>query len=173
MPKSKNSFKPTKKSKRRQRHASQNPQAGDEVVTKSTGQEYGVITKTLGDCRFIVRTADGIDNRTGSLPGSSRKHTKLIVGDVVLVGLRVGYGNQHQVCDILTKYNPAEVSSLIAQREVSHSFVSAGINNGDDENTKTSIRTNRQSQSQPGQDINIDDLSQVDIVFSDADIIFI
>jgi translation initiation factor 1A len=79
-----------------------------ELVTKEQGQEYGQITKILGNCRLEVLCSDG-QLRMGHIRGTLTKKVWISRGDIVLVSLR---DYQDEKCDIMYKYNMDEIKRL-------------------------------------------------------------
>lgn len=79
-----------------------------DLVLKLDEQEYGQITKSLGDRRFDVYCFDG-KNRTVHVPGKFRKRTFFVRDDIVLVQLR---DFQEEKADFLHKYMPDEIAKL-------------------------------------------------------------
>lgn len=80
-----------------------------EVEYKTTGQDYGLITKALGDAKFECITPDG-DVKFASVPGSFRKRVWIRVDDVVLVSIRQFEPNK---VDIIHKYSPDHIKQLM------------------------------------------------------------
>jgi translation initiation factor 1A len=81
----------------------------DKVLTlKEKEQEYGEVLKTLGDLRMNVYCYDD-KIRIGRICGRIKKRTRITVGDIVLVSLRVW---QDDKCDIIEKYNEDDVKKL-------------------------------------------------------------
>jgi translation initiation factor 1A len=79
-----------------------------ELMTKSEGQEYGQVTKILGNCRVEVFCFDG-QVRMGLVRGKFRKKVWINRDDIVLLGLR---DYQDGKCDIMYKYTSDEARKL-------------------------------------------------------------
>ena len=75
---------------------------------KTHGQEYGQVTKMLGNGRVRVYCFDNKE-RLGIIRGKMRKRTWISAGDFVLIGLRDFQGDK---ADIIHKYTIDEVRSL-------------------------------------------------------------
>ena len=94
-------------------------------------EEYGRITRGLGNCRFEVFTLDG-KTRMGVVKGKMRKKVWVNKDDIVLIGL---WDFQDEKCSIIHKYAEDEVGKLIGKGEIPPSFkVSSeeGFNENDD-----------------------------------------
>lgn len=78
-----------------------------EMIFRDDGQEYGVITKILGNSRMMVKFSDNMEKQC-TVRGSMRKREWVNMNDVVLVSLR-DFGDQH---DIIRRYTEDEVSYL-------------------------------------------------------------
>jgi translation initiation factor 1A len=79
-----------------------------ELLIKENGQEYGQVTKILGNCRIEIYCFDG-QNRMGHIRGNFRKKIWISRGDIVLIGLR---DYQDTKCDIIHKYTSDEARRL-------------------------------------------------------------
>lgn len=79
-----------------------------ELVFKVESQEYGQVSRLLGNCRLEVQCFDG-KTRLGNIRGSMRKKVWIKVNDVVLVSLR---DFEDGKCDIIHKYESKEVNRL-------------------------------------------------------------
>lgn len=78
------------------------------------GQCYGSVSKRLGDGRFEVRCADGVD-RLARVRGKLWKRQWIAPGDVVLVCLRAW---QDARADVVHKYTDDEARSLVGLGEI-------------------------------------------------------
>jgi translation initiation factor 1A len=79
-----------------------------ELVFKVESQEYGQVSRLLGNCRLEIQCFDG-KTRLGNIRGSMRKKVWIKVNDVVLVSLR---DFEDGKCDIIHKYESKEVNRL-------------------------------------------------------------
>jgi len=79
-----------------------------ELQYKTEMQEYGQITRLLGDSRLEVQCVDGV-KRVGHIRGKIKKKVWMTTGDVVLVALREF---EKEKCDVLLKYSEDEVRKL-------------------------------------------------------------
>jgi len=78
--------------------------------TKQEDEEYGVVDKALGCCRFSIKCNDG-KIRIGQLRSGMKKNVKINNGDWVLIGTRT-FETQDVKCDILCKYMADEIVLL-------------------------------------------------------------
>jgi len=81
-------------------------------------EDYGRITRSLGNCRFEVFTLDGT-TRIGIVKGKMRKKVWVNKDDIVLIGL---WDFQDAKCSIIHKYAEDEVGKLISKKEIPPSF---------------------------------------------------
>jgi len=79
-----------------------------ELVFKVESQEYGQVSRLLGNCRLEIQCFDG-KTRLGNIRGSMRKKVWIKVNDVVLVSLR---DFEDGKCDVIHKYESKEVNRL-------------------------------------------------------------
>ena len=75
---------------------------------ENESQEYALITKALGNCRFEVMCFDG-KSRLATMCGKMRKRVFVNQGELVLVSLRDW---QDSKCDIIDKYNQNDIQKL-------------------------------------------------------------
>ena len=75
---------------------------------ENESQEYALITKALGNCRFEVMCFDG-KSRLATMCGKMRKRVFVNQGELVLVSLRDW---QDSKCDIIDKYNKNDIQKL-------------------------------------------------------------
>ena len=85
-----------------------------ELVLKEEGQEYGQITKNLGNSRLEVQCANG-SKVIGVIRGAIRRKMWICVGDIVLVGLR---DYEDGKVDIISRYTPEEAKELIKEKHI-------------------------------------------------------
>lgn len=97
-----------------------------DLVTRTDGQEYGVVVKLLGNNRTSVKI--GKDEMQCTIRGSMRRREWVHVGDFVLVALR-HFGEQH---DIVRRYTDAEVAQLRRLNEITHDNVVVESNDDND-----------------------------------------
>jgi translation initiation factor 1A len=88
-----------------------------ELIYKDTGQEYGQITKSLGNGYMEVNcfTSDGNIPRRAHIRGNMRKRIWMAVGDIVLVSVR---DYQETTCDIMLKYSSDEARILRSRNQL-------------------------------------------------------
>jgi len=89
------------------------------LVLKDDEQEYGKITKMLGDRKVTVLLTDGSEI-LGLIPGKFRKRVWFKVDDIVLVGRREF---QNDRVDIVYKYHDYEAKKLLKMSEVPPKFL--------------------------------------------------
>ena len=99
-----------------------------ELVLKEEGQDYGQVTKNLGNSRMEVRTTDGKVS-IGVIRGAIRRKMWIGVGDIVLVGIR---DFEDGKVDIISKYSPEEAKALIKQKEIPPTMAANAGNHDDD-----------------------------------------
>ena len=85
-----------------------------DLLFREANQEYGQVTRVLGDMRFDVRCFDG-KNRQCKVRGKMRRKVWVKAGDVVLVSLR---DFQDGKADVIHKYTDNEVRNLRIYGEV-------------------------------------------------------
>ena len=87
------------------------------LVTRTEDQQYGVITKMLGDCRVHLRYINEkgkMVETMGIIRGKLRKRVWMRVEDVVLVAQR----DYDERVDIIAKYSDEEVRKLKRRGEI-------------------------------------------------------
>lgn len=84
------------------------------VDKKTEDQEYGQVTKLLGNCRLEVACFDGV-NRLCHIRGSMRKKVWIKINDVVLVSLREF---EQAKADIIYKFEIPEINYLKKENEI-------------------------------------------------------
>ena len=85
-----------------------------ELVYKEEGQEYAQVLKMLGSGRLECYCFDG-QKRLAHIRGKMQKKVWIVVGDIVLVGIR---DFQPDKCDVIYKYNADEARALKAEGEL-------------------------------------------------------
>uniref|UniRef100_A0A8R1IC67 Eukaryotic translation initiation factor 4C n=1 Tax=Caenorhabditis japonica TaxID=281687 RepID=A0A8R1IC67_CAEJA len=94
--------------KNRRRGKNENDFMKRELDLKEEGQEYGQVSKMLGNGRVQVFCFDG-KQRVCHIRGKLRKKVWINVGDIILVGLR---DYQDDKGDVILKYTPDEARRL-------------------------------------------------------------
>lgn len=89
------------------------------LVLKDDDQEYGKITRMLGDRKVTVLLTDGSEI-LGLIPGKFRKRVWFKVDDIVLIGRREF---QNDRVDIVYKYHDYEAKKLLKMSEVPPKFL--------------------------------------------------
>tara|TARA_B000000565_G_scaffold108654_2_gene81451 strand:+ start:3218 stop:3634 length:417 start_codon:yes stop_codon:yes gene_type:complete len=85
-----------------------------QIIYKTEGQEYALITKMLGNGRCECKCYDG-RTRLGHIRGKMHKRVWICIGDIVLVSLR---DYQDDKADIIHKYTSEETKTLISYNEI-------------------------------------------------------
>lgn len=85
-----------------------------QIIYKTEGQEYALITKMLGNGRCECKCYDG-RTRLGVIRGKMHRRVWISIGDTVLVSLR---DFQDEKADIIHKYSFEETKTLISYNEI-------------------------------------------------------
>lgn len=87
------------------------------VFKEAEGQEYGQISKSLGNGYMSVMcfTTTGNILKRAHIRGTMRKRVWMAVGDIVLVSTR---GYQDSTCDIVLKYTSDEARLLRLRHQI-------------------------------------------------------
>lgn len=85
-----------------------------QLILKESLQEYGKVTKLLGNCRCDVMCDDGVQRQCG-IRGTMVKRVWINNSDFVLVSLR---DFQDYKADIIHKYNETDAKKLIQMSEI-------------------------------------------------------
>ncbi|KAJ2784839.1 Translation initiation factor 1A [Coemansia javaensis] len=104
-----------------------------ELQFKGEDQEYGVATKTLGNCRMEVTCIDG-KKVIAHIRGAMRKKVWVNLGDHVLVALR---DFQQDRCDIILKYTEDEVTILRNLGQIPEKAIALDANQEDEDGLVT------------------------------------
>lgn len=100
--------------KNRRRGKNENDFMKRELDTKDVGQEYGQVSKMLGNGRVLAFCFDG-KQRVCHIRGKLRKKVWINTGDIILVGLR---DYQDDKGDVILKYTPDEARRLKEKNEL-------------------------------------------------------
>jgi len=90
-----------------------------ELLFKEDGQAYAQVIKPYGNGRFEV-LVDDEKRRIAHVRGAMIKKVWIMVGDIILVGLRGD--TKDDKCDIIHRYEPDEVRNLKAYGELNKIF---------------------------------------------------
>ena len=85
---------------------------------KQVMEEYGQVTRLLGDRKLSVKLPDGSE-KLGIIPGKMRKRCWIAVDNVILVSFREF---EESKVDVIHKYTQEEVEKLIQYLEMPASF---------------------------------------------------
>ena len=106
-----------------------------ELVQKGEGEEYAIVTKTLGGCHFEARCHDGIMRRC-HVRGQLQKQKRFVcLGDLVLVSLRE---YQKGTGDIVYKYTSEDTRKLKSMGI----FVDNSLDSSGDSDPQSEEKTN-------------------------------
>lgn len=83
----------------------------EDAQTKTEGQVYGLVSRTLGDGRFLVECDDNV-TRTCTIRGNMRNRVYVRDGDIVLVNLYIGM-NRDDKGMISYRYSPEQVRDFL------------------------------------------------------------
>ena len=108
MPKNKKGGKSFKRQK------SKREDVNTQIEFKDHGQEYGQVTKMLGNGRVRVSCFDNKE-RLGIIRGKMRKRVWIEIGDVILISLR---DFQDDKADVIGKYSSEEARYLKRSGEI-------------------------------------------------------
>ena len=90
----------------------------DNYELNAAYEEYAYVKKLLGNCRVLVLTNSGVE-AIGVIRGTLRKFNNRVIietGDIVVVSKRE---YQASKVDIVHKYNPDQIQSLINEEKLS------------------------------------------------------
>ena len=93
-----------------------------ELLFAEDGQNYGQVTKVLGNCRLDILCIDG-KKRLGHVRGKMRKRVWINVDNIILYGVREFEDGK---VDIIHKYDDDEARTLQAYEEIPKSFAVGG-----------------------------------------------
>lgn len=100
--------------KKKKNDSSNESKSNKKADLKDEGQEYGQVTKLLGNCRLEVNCFDGL-KRLCHIRGSMRKKVWIKLNDIVLISLRDFEENK---ADVIHKYDLDEVNYLKKEGEI-------------------------------------------------------
>ena len=141
--------------------------ANRELVYKIAGQEYGQVTKSLGNgyMEVLCFTPNGNIPKRAHIRGKMRKRAWMAVGDIVLVSPR---SFQDDVCDIILKYTSNEAHILRNKQQLPDSidinktdlvvdddnYINFGVNSddADDESGETIVAKQNRNFNLPSSD---------------------
>ena len=109
---------PKKGGKSKRKKTTSTTQKKDLPLADNENSMYGRVEKLLGSCRMTVLCSDGKE-RLAHIRGSLQRRCWISVGDIVLLSLR---SFQEDKVDIMYRYKPNEVSTLVRDNEISTAF---------------------------------------------------
>ena len=95
-----------------------------DLIIKETDQEYAKVIKLYGSNMLELQCFDGV-KRLGLIRGSMRKKEWITLNDIVLISIRDYQDNK---CDIIAKYSPEDVRTLIKLGQIDNSKITIGPN---------------------------------------------
>jgi initiation factor 1A len=104
---------------------------GRKVETKGDNEEYGIVTKMLGDCRVLAKLPD-LREVIAHIPGRFKKKKqkrRIVVGDVILICHRL----YEDKSDIICIYEKDEINRLIDDCEIPMDFKNISVDNEQDD----------------------------------------
>ena len=107
-----------KKSSKNIKKGKTNEVTNKSVIYKTDMQQYGKITKLLGDRRVMLITPDNSEI-LGHIQGKFRKRVWFNVNDIVLFSRR---DFQDEKVDIIHKYSEDDIKKLIKELEIPPDF---------------------------------------------------
>lgn len=90
---------------------------------------YAVVTKKLGGRYVEVQIYKGVVKKA-YIRGSFQKKIWINVGDIILVSER---DFDQDTCDIIYKYSPQNIRSLINKKEIDNTFTTNSLSIDDDD----------------------------------------
>ena len=120
------------------------------LVYKDDMQEYGIMTKMLGDRRIMVMLVDKTEIMA-IIPGKFRKRCWMKAGDTLIVSRR---DFQESKWDVCYKYNEDEVRVLVRKDELPSFFLDTQTDNYG--STESYIEFN-------GEENNLEEDAEVDV----------
>ena len=110
-----------------------------ELIFKEYGQDYAIVTRVLGNCRFITRSYVDNKSRLSIMRKAIRKKGWIRSNDVVLISIR---DFQDSKCDIIHLYRREEAQKLVHFEEISRTFLQSGVDKcviGDENNEDDNV----------------------------------
>ena len=114
-----------------------------ELEFKDEDQEYGQVTKMLGNGRLQAQCFDGT-TRLCHIRGKFRKRVWINAGDIILLGLRE---YQDEKADVIFKYSPEEARLLKAYGEIPERVIIGGFVDPEEEEGDGAVAFGQESDS--------------------------
>ena len=106
-----------------------------ELFFKEEGQDYGIITKMLGNCNMNVECSDGTQ-RLAHVRGSMRKKVWMKTQDTILLSLRDFQDNK---ADIIHVFDTDEVRLLKSYGELPEKWGNAVVDHDPNRNASLDV----------------------------------
>jgi translation initiation factor 1A len=96
-----------------------------DLIIKVEGEEYGIVTKMLGDCRLLAKSLrDGVERMCHICGAMQKKKIWIYPNDLVLISLREGEINAG---DVILKYTPDEHKELVRIGEITKDLIKIDV----------------------------------------------
>ena len=126
------------------------------AIKEEIDEHYGIVTKSLGNCRFMVQVLGKTSSILCTLKKSIRKKMYICAGTLVLLIVRE-YQPDHG--DIIYPYDQEEVHLLIQDHQVPENILSLlAFESSQTDDTISSIFQSNNDSDQDPDDINIDEI---------------
>ena len=124
-----------------------------DLTYKTEDQEYGQITRLLGNGRVEVNCFDGV-KRISSIRGKLKNRVWMNPGDIILVSLR----ETGDTADVIHKYYPEESAELQELGEIPDNIDINQALSGDEEEAKEDEELDEDGEPVKDDMVNVDDL---------------
>jgi translation initiation factor 1A len=122
------------------------------LVYKDDMQEYGIMTKMLGDRRIMVMLVDKTEIMA-IIPGKFRKRCWMKAGDTLIVSRR---DFQESKWDVCYKYNEDEVRVMVRKDELPSFFLDTQTDNSG--SIESYIEFNGENNLEEDVEVDVDDI---------------
>ncbi len=122
------------------------------LVYKDDMQEYGIMTKMLGDRRIMVMLVDKTEIMA-IIPGKFRKRCWMKAGDTLIVSRR---DFQESKWDVCYKYNEDEVRVMVRKDELPSFFLDTQTDNSG--SIESYIEFNGENNLEEDAEVDVDDI---------------
>jgi translation initiation factor 1A len=144
-----------KSSKNKKKPSSENNVSeSKQIIYKDDMQQYGKITKLLGDRRVLMVAPDTTELQ-GHIQGKFRKRVWFSVGDVVLFSRR---DFQDSKVDIIHKYIEADVKKLIKELEIPPNFTDESFGEGNTNTNESELGIDIDDTIEEEEEIDLDEI---------------
>jgi translation initiation factor 1A len=144
-----------KSSKNKKKPSSENNVSeSKQIIYKDDMQQYGKITKLLGDRRVLMVAPDTTELQ-GHIQGKFRKRVWFSVGDVVLFSRR---DFQDSKVDIIHKYIEADVKKLIKELEIPPNFTDESFGEGNTNANESELGIDIDDTIEEEEEIDLDEI---------------